>query len=614
MPKFQIIRSLSICLFWLLLSLSQPGIFTTFSQNTESKTVYKYGFINKTGKYVVPSQFDWIGDFSEGLALIKREGKSGYIDKKGKIVIPLKFEGFTSNFSEGLAQAALKPSYKLGYIDKTGNYVIPPQFDEGEDFREGLALVKVKDKNGYDRYGYINKLGKYAVQPKFDYATGFNQGLAIVRVTNDKTFISKYGLIDKTGKYIIKPSFDYINDPDIQYTFPSFPEFKEGLMRVGIADDYCLKKGYILQEVKRKVGFIDRTGKIVIPLKFDRISDFSNGRAVTLFPPETARDNCEYWRGGKYGYINKKGEVVIPAQFNKASDFSEGLALVKSRDNELYGYINKTGKFVIPPRFSFALGFKNGLAIVEINGKRGMIDKTGKYIIEPKFESVTTFSEGLAIVGVRENGELKYGYVDQTGKIVIEPQFDDASDFSEGLAAVTIGGKSGYIDVSGNFVIPFGGSKFSEGLAAAQARDSKLVGYINKTGEFVISPRFYSGYEFENGLADVMEMNGKRGLIDKNGKYVIEPKFETHTTFYEGLAIVGVGENGELKYGYVDQTGKIVIEPQFDRAGFFEQGLAVVGVKTEVKVQKDCENAQCNSQGKPSEPSPHKSCKLLNFM
>ena len=258
-------------------------------------------------------------------------------------------------------------------------------------------------------------------------------------------------------------------------------------MRVGIADESCLKKGYDYEEVKRKVGFIDRTGKIVIPLKFESVGDFYNGRAVALFRSRTTAKSCDA-KGGKYGYIDRTGEVVIP------------------------------------------------------------------------------------------------------------PQFDEARDFSEGLAVVKIGEKSGYIDVSGNFVIPFAGSKFSEGLASVQASDSKLVGYIDKRGKFVISPRFYRAYEFENGLAEVEAMNGKRGLIDKTGKYVIEPKFDNYTRFSEGLAIVGVRENGEFKYGYIDQTGKIVIEPQFYWAGFFEQGLAVVKVKPEVKVQKDGENAECNNR------------------
>lgn len=482
MPKYKISLFLSLCSICLLLLIGQRIMSTNSSQNTESKTVYKYGLINKKGEYVVPPQFDRFDSFSEGLAVVERERKRGYVDQTGKIVIPLKFESVTGDFSEGLAIVALNHDDKIGYIDKTGNYVISPQFDEAEDFVEGLAIVKIKDKYGYNKYGYINKKGKYVIQPQFNYVTRFYQGLALVEIRNDKTFINKYGLIDKTGKYRLKPSFDYIKDPDSYDIFALVAEFKEGLMRVGVVDESCPKSNDTSDYVKKKLGFIDRTGKIVIPLKFESVGDFYNGRAVALFRTGTTAKNCED-KGGKYGYIDPTGEVVIP------------------------------------------------------------------------------------------------------------PQFDNASDFSEGLAAVTIGGKSGYIDVSGKFVIPFGGSKFSEGLAAVQPRDSKLVGYIDKTGKFVISPRFYSAYEFENGLADVVDMNGKEGLIDKTGKYVIEPTFDSVTTFSEGLAIVGVRENGELKYGYVDQKGKIVIEPQFEQAGFFEQGLAVVRVKTEVKVQKDCENA-----------------------
>lgn len=500
--KFKPSVFLSLCSIFFLLLISQPTMSTTSSQNTESKTVYKYGFINKKGQYVVPPQFDTFYGFSEGLAVVEREGKHGYVDKTGKIVIPLKFEGFTWTFSEGLARATLKRGDNIGYIDKIGNYVIPPQFDHAEDFAEGLAVVKVKDKYGYDKYGYINKKGKYVVQPQFDYSTRFYQGLALVEIRNDKTFINKYGLIDKTGKYRLKPSFDYIEDPDSQGIFALVAEFKEGLMRVGIVDESCLKKYDTSEYVKKKLGFIDRTGKIVIPLKFESVGDFYNGRAVALFRTEITAKSCDA-KGGKYGYIDRTGEVVIP------------------------------------------------------------------------------------------------------------PQFDDASDFSEGLAAVTIGGKSGYIDVSGKFVI--NEPKFSEGLALVRSRDNGLYGYINKTGKFVIPPRFSFAFDFNDGWA-IVEINGKRGLIDKTGKYIIEPKFDSFTTFSEGLAIVGVRENGEQKYGYVDQTGKIVIEPQFDEAGFFEQGLAVVRVKTEVKVQKDCDNAECNNQSQPSGSLPHKSCKMLNFM
>ncbi len=43
----------------------------------------------------------------------------------------------------------MKISDKWGYIDKSGKQVIKPQFEEVEDFRSGLAIVKIDGKTVY---------------------------------------------------------------------------------------------------------------------------------------------------------------------------------------------------------------------------------------------------------------------------------------------------------------------------------------------------------------------------------------------------------------------------------------------------------------------------------
>ena len=48
----------------------------------------KYGFIDKTGKEVIPIKYDDVYSFSEiSLALVKLEGKWFYINPKGECVI-----------------------------------------------------------------------------------------------------------------------------------------------------------------------------------------------------------------------------------------------------------------------------------------------------------------------------------------------------------------------------------------------------------------------------------------------------------------------------------------------------------------------------------------------
>ncbi len=120
----------------------------------------KYGYRDKTGEFVIPPQFDYAGEFSEGLAVVGLgkfpATKWGYIDRAGKVVIPAQFDG-AHDFSEGMAAVGL--GGKLGYIDRTGKLVVPPQFDEAQKFSGGRARVRII-KEGY---GYISKSGERVV-------------------------------------------------------------------------------------------------------------------------------------------------------------------------------------------------------------------------------------------------------------------------------------------------------------------------------------------------------------------------------------------------------------------------------------------------------------------
>jgi hypothetical protein len=77
----------------------------------------------------------------------------------------------------------------------------------------------------------------------------------------------------------------------------------------------------------------------------------------------------------KFGFIDKKGKIVILPHFRNARDFSEGLAAVQEEGGYMkkYGYINKSGKMVIDYKFSYADSFSDGMACVQIKDKWGFI-------------------------------------------------------------------------------------------------------------------------------------------------------------------------------------------------------------------------------------------------
>lgn len=125
-------------------------------------------------------------------------------------------------------------------------------------------------------------------------------------------------------------------------------------------------------------------------------------------------------QNGKWGYIDQTGKIVIPPQFDKASIFSDGYASIAVGGK--WGCIDEKGNIVIEPRFSDPVTFSEGLARVVINDKAGYIDKTGSVVIEPRFghQGTQNFSEGLALVEIIDASG--WYLMDKTGKDVWKPQ------------------------------------------------------------------------------------------------------------------------------------------------------------------------------------------------
>jgi hypothetical protein len=178
------------------------------------------------------------------------------------------------------------------------------------------------------------------------------------------------------------------------------------------------------------------------------------------------------WQEAKYGFIDKTGGVAIPLKFDprqgqiesmSLSRFTEGLAPVMF--GNLYGYIDHKGNTVISPIFRDAGQFSEGLAsITTADGQKGYIDKAGRFVIKLTSGRGGQFIDGLATLAVEIDGRTKMGYIDRTGKTIIEPRFDVAYDFIDGVAKVY----------------------FSEKVTSASGPVTRTgYGYIDKTGRFV---------------------------------------------------------------------------------------------------------------------------------
>jgi hypothetical protein len=144
-------------------------------------------------------------------------------------------------------------------------------------------------------------------------------------------------------------------------------------------------------EIKGKTGFMDRTGKIVIEPQFEDAEDFSEGLApvkvrsdeTTWCPREPSGSRKGFTM--KWGYVDKTGKLVVPAQYESAEPFSEGLAAINNCDEGFF--IDRTGKKLVLGSFTWVSPFGAGISRIHINSNQdqmwGLMDKTGKMIWGP---------------------------------------------------------------------------------------------------------------------------------------------------------------------------------------------------------------------------------------
>jgi hypothetical protein len=236
----------------------------------------------------------------------------------------------------------------------------------------------------------------------FDEVGEFNEGLAPVR--KDKL----WGFIDTEGNVVIQPQFA----ERMLYT----PKFSSGICRV-----YDIETG--------SAGFIDKSGKFVIPYKYYAVSDFNGDFAVNYEPGSASDPNTI----ARCRIINKNGDVLVevsPNDYSYETEFFDERARFRrgmERKNGfeiLYGFMDSLGQVVIEDKYTDIRDFSEGLAAVMLEDKWGFIDMNGntkvdfQFTYEPKF-----FSGGRCIV---QSKDFNFSYIDKQGQIIIEPKYKQA--------------------------------------------------------------------------------------------------------------------------------------------------------------------------------------------
>lgn len=567
-----------------------------------------WGFINYQGEQVIDFQYEKVAAFSQGLALVKRNGLYGYIDKTGKNLVPCQYLQ-AKDFHQGFA--CVQKSDKWTYINALGKEIMAENYDYTLDFAEGIGVVMKNgkwgavDENGkviisleYDRIfpckegflaaqkrgqmGYLDKKGEVILPFEYDLCYDFENGKAKVRKTG------LYGIINTTGVIQVPFYFQEIGFADTRLNYIEYPE---------------------------RWGFIDKEGNTKIPYMYEEITPFHNGRAMVKF-------------NGRWGYIDKNGKWIVPPIYEEATEFRENLACVKINVaqsdgntvrynfldtmgirlsdklyNAVYSPYASDGMIVVekesgtwlltikgkeirlPVPYDNILPFQDGAAIVSLTRKYGLINKQAKEILPCEYDYVGDMSEGFVRIFQGELPDLaddvrmnpiafkgKWGFANTKGEIILVPTYDYVLPFQNGFAKVKENGKWGFIDKTGKLVVPCEYEQlWNVAENVARFKQNRKFGAINSVGKVIIPPQYSELWEAREGSI-VAAFNEKYGFLDANGKTIIPFEYDDAQYFSEGKAAV----MKQGKWGIVDKTGENIIPFNYDEISPFKNGIAKV--------------------------------------
>jgi hypothetical protein len=354
----------------------------------------KYGFIDRSGKFVIEPKFIGAGCFKGGLASVITDKGHAYIDKSGRFVTqPGEYVTYHGggcdetwpNYAEGLHQVTryfkvpgAKTDDELtysGYVNAQGKLVIPLAHYYADDFSDGMAQITVKidisqeeleegkrrnDATVRERHGYIDTTGKMVIPPQFDRAEAFRWGIARVGVKHlvvdpkdpirpgAKKAVFHYGFIDKKGRYLVEPTSDLTSEYGCNVSEQLIKNSQALMGKDALTKDS--------PAIKALCG----------PFEQEGFRDGFAERGLPMPPSTTDMDYVLINQAGKQLFRGKSTSGPGPYYQRVDNGINEGLALIKNHYSDLKCYIDNQGNFVIPCKFKKARVFTEGLAAVAI--------------------------------------------------------------------------------------------------------------------------------------------------------------------------------------------------------------------------------------------------------
>ena len=285
--------------------------------------------------------------------------------------------------------------------------------------------IPCKDEKG--KWGLVDSNGNYITKAKYSDIIESKNGSFLVaiggKIKDGLLEDEKWGVIDASGNQLLKAEYDEIGD------------FINGLARL---------------TKDNKQGFVNEQWEIVIPTDYN-FTGLPNKQGFVWVnsggKPDKAKYN--YLQGGKFGIFDKTGKIIVPVKYASIGLYTE----LKARygDLELYSTstplerlmlecgshslfmpiaIEQRQDYMLPDVMGFAFSSKAGLR------RNGVIDLNGNIIINNDcYEKCTYPVDGISIVTAKNTSSPNVVYYIDTKKA--KPGFrikNFLSSFKNGFA------------------------------------------------------------------------------------------------------------------------------------------------------------------------------------
>jgi hypothetical protein len=303
---------------------------------------------------------------------------------------------------------------KRGYISaETGKEVVKPIYKRAwiDDMETGLAACV----NGDYKLGFINaKTGETVIPFQFDFDVDYN-----------------------TGRYD-QPVFDYV--------------FCNGI---------CIVPGE-----GGKLGMIDKTGKLLLPIEYVDIINWRDKNTPNIILKKYADEDSDYEY--IYGVCDRNFNMIVPFEYNefkKNIDYDVHLKNYIVKKDGKYGILDTLFNLILPIKYnSITLPYESNFYIVELNDKYGVIDSNFRMVLPVEYDWIGTQLSNY--IAKKDDVQKLY---DERGKIINDFYIEDDGESDEDVfqsvfepeqSKLTayiqyyLDGYYGIIDVNKNVVIP----------------------------------------------------------------------------------------------------------------------------------------------------------------